>query len=166
MKQDAYQSLVQILEELVSVYNVFFQTLEDEKLALIAFDLKRISEINKTKETFIVKTKAMERDRLARTDAFLQSHQLIGKNLNLTQIVSVLPQDQAAKLRGVQVALDITLSRVRDLNKQNELLTQNAIKFVKRSLNSGAEQVSRTTYKKQGQLETTSSPGKFVSKEV
>ncbi|MGE3973384.1 MAG: flagellar protein FlgN [Bdellovibrionales bacterium] len=166
MKQDAYQSLIQILEELVSVYNVFFNTLEEEKTALISFDLGRITEINQTKEAFITKTKALEKIRQERVETFLSSLNLAGKTINLTQLVDILPKDQGAKLRGVQVALDITLTRVRDYNKQNERLTQNALKIIKHNLNSSPEQASNTTYKKQGTLETNQAPGKFVSKEI
>jgi len=166
MKQDAYQSLILILEELVSVYSAFFDTLEQEKSALIAFDLSRISEINKAKEAFITKTKTLERTRQINTEIFLNELNVTDKNIRLTQIVDRLPKDRGAKLRGVQVALDITLTRVRDLNKQNERLTQNALNIIRHSMNLGGDQVNNTTYRKQGHLEINKLPGKIVSKEA
>ena len=166
--EKAYQNLVSNLEELTKIYRHLLEVVRKEKDLLIQVDLKALEESNKSKEAFLNKLRLLE---IAREKSARELAQLIGadvQNPRLLNIATKLQGVNADRLRSIHATLDLLLTRVTELNRENATYADSALQKLSGALNEVKETVSgKKTYERQGKMTTgPDKAGNFVSKEA
>ena len=164
---DPYQEFAQCLQDLVTVYQHLLATVEEERVALVAFDIPKISEINAKKEALLEKTSNLEKNRRRLASAIQRFFKKPIEATTLLSLAALYDDEKKEYLVTAHKTLDLLLKRLRELNKIVDGLTRSAQKILDttiRSVNGGGP--ASTVYGKQGTLDSGNIPGKFVSKEV
>lgn len=164
---DHFQKLAECLNEHKVVYQHILDVLSAEKNFLILADVPSLIDNNKLKETLLSKSRALEKIRQLRVDHLLES---LGQRLDdksISNLVKILPKENAKQLVEIQAELSQTLQKLRISNQQNEKLVKSAKNAIDSGLKAaGGEGPESKTYQKKGGLETNRTSGKLVSKEV
>lgn len=166
-------SLIKVLEELVGLYGNLFDLLLKEKSYLINAQLELLIECNKTKEAILYKIKKV--DQLRELEAQKIAHNLgltvqPFRLLELANHLKMKNQPQLAELFiQIHKTLTLQIERVKELNQENEVYAQSALK----TLNGAIDDIKQTVvgkkvYGKKGKMSGTSEvqSGNFVSKEA
>lgn len=169
-QEKSYHKLVANLEELTKLYRALLEVARKEKELLIAADIKMLDENNKDKEALLYKIRTQDaaRERYAKEFA----HQLGLDNtvnhrlLDLAKVLHGTPAEQ--RLRTIHSMLEMVVSRVSSLNKENEEYAQSALTALNGAMGNIKETLAgKKTYARQGKMEYgPEKAGNFVRKEA
>lgn len=149
--KDVYQNLCGNLEELVKVYRSLLELVRKEKELLIEADLNLLTDCNHQKETLLHKIKALETQRGQLAQEFARQLGLDGSEIRLLEIARKCSEEKAEKLRSIHAALDIILKRLVDINKENEVFAQSALKNLNGAVDDIKDSLTgKPTYEKRG----------------
>lgn len=169
-QEKSYQKLVANLEELTKLYRQLLEVARKEKDLLIKADIKMLDENNKDKEALLYKIRSQDaaRERYAKEFA----HQLgldNTVNYRLLDLAKTLQGTEAERrLRSIHSMLEMVVSRVHQLNKENEEYAQNALKTLNGAMGNIKDTLAgKNTYARQGKMELgPEKAGNFVRKEI
>jgi flagellar biosynthesis/type III secretory pathway chaperone len=164
----AYQRLIHNLEELTKHYRQILELVRKEKELLIAADVEKLAENNQAKEDLLYKIKTCDsfREKYAKEYAFtIGADSTQPRLLELAQTVGGAEGD---RLRTIHAMLQLLVSRVQTLNKENEEFAQSALSKLGGALDEIKGTLSgKKTYGQKGQIaHGPDKAGNFVSKEV
>jgi len=160
--------LVDSLDVLIKMYRGLLDLVRKEKEILVAADLKLLAESNLAKEQFLSKIRLQEqirmkiaRDLAAEVGGDVETPRLL-------DLAILLPPTDADRLRNLHSALDLLLRRVSALNKENEVLAQNALDNVNGAMESLRESLQeKVTYERKGGLHAQNAHGgQLIRREV
>lgn len=165
----AYQKLEANLEELTKIYRQLLDVVRKEKEILVRADRDALEESNLVKEELLYKLRAQDslRSRYA-----MDLANLVGadaENPRLLELAQKLAGTPAAdRLRVQHSALDMLITRITAINKENEEYTKSALKSLNGALDNIKEALSgKKTYERKGQYKQGPQvSGNFVSKEA
>lgn len=168
-KKNLLNKLVSNLEDLTKSYRQLLELLRKEKEFLTVSDLTNLGESNKNKELLLLRIKAQDtaRERYARELAHAVGTD--SQQPRLLEIAKVLQGDDADRLRVLHATLDLLIRRVYELNKDNELLTKNALAVLGGAMGEIKDTLApKKTYERQGKMTKGSeqAAGNFVSREA
>ncbi len=168
-KNELYTNLVETLDQSVKVYRNLLDLIRKEKDILIGADMAELDESNRAKEAMLVKLKLLEQARMKVARDLAREVDCNVDNPRLLEIASHFEGEPGDRLRNLHSVLDLMLKRVSDLNKENEILVQSALK----TANGAMDQIrdsfqEKTTYQRKGALSpnAVTSSGQLVRKEV
>lgn len=169
-QEKSYQKLVANLEELTKLYRQLLEVVRKEKDLLIAADIQKLGENNKDKEALLQKIRSQDsaRERYAKEFA----HQLGLDNTvtyRLLDLAKALqPSDAENRLRTIHSMLEMVVSRVASLNKENEQYASSALNVLNGAMGNIKETLAgKKTYARQGKMEYgPEKAGNFVRKEA
>lgn len=163
----AFDKLVNVLEEQITVYRHLLETVRKEKEILVSANLDDLNENNRTKEAMLIKIRALEAQRIKCAVDLAQGLGLSSEQPRLLELARHLEEARAEKLRNVHSVLELLLRRVQEFNKQNETLVQSALHNITGAMNAikGTLQ-EKPTYQKKGEVEGQTSAGQLVSREA
>lgn len=163
-----YSQLNQMLEDLVRVYRHLLQVVRKEKQILVAVNLDDLNENNKSKEAMLVKIQDIELARQEVANQLAKKLNIAGPFPKLKDFAQALGSAESERLLSYQSVLELLFKRVQEINKENEVLVNAALK----NINGAMTEIKGTladkpTYKNQGQLnEGVGLPGQLVRKQV
>jgi flagellar biosynthesis/type III secretory pathway chaperone len=165
----AYQKLVNNLEELTKLYRQLLDIVRKEKELLLAADIAKLDENNKDKEALLYKIRTQDsaRERYAKEFA-----RLIGGDTaspRLLDLAKILHgTDEEKRLRTIHSMLEMIVSRVQSLNKENEEYAQSALGILNGAMTNVKETLAgKKTYARKGKMEYgPDRAGNFVKKEA
>ena len=169
MKQRAYENLVQNLEEIVKQYRLLLDCVRKEKELLIQGDIEKLNENNVGKEQFILKIKNLDETRAALATDFAQA---IGANTaepRLLELAQKAGGTEGDRLRTIHSTLELLIKRLMDLNKENAVYAESALKTVSSALDNIKDTITggQKTYQKKGQYQQGSDKsGHLISREA
>lgn len=171
-QEKSYQKLVANLEELTKLYRSLLEACRKEKEFLIAADIEKLNESNRNKEGILYKIRSLDaaRERYAKEFAL----QIGGdtQNPRLLDLAKVLHSqhhhEAEQRLRTIHSMLEMVVTRVAQLNKENEEYAQSALGVLNGALGNIKETLAgKKTYARQGKMEYgPDKAGNFVRKEV
>ncbi|MCB9024957.1 MAG: flagellar protein FlgN [Bdellovibrionaceae bacterium] len=165
-----FEQLVDNLERVVKVYRSLLLVVRQEKDILISANLDDLNENNKTKESVLMQSRSLEKERLEILKNLIEQEKIENKNVSLLELANHLQGVQGEKLRNLNAVLELLIKRVRDINSQNETLIQSALKNITGAMKSIKEMLDENkTYKKKGTISDSQnhqSSGRLVSKQV
>lgn len=165
----SFQKLVLNLEELTKLYRQLLEVVRKEKEFLIAADIHKLDECNKDKEALLYKIRTQDaaRERYAKEFA-----NLIGADTNnprLLDFARILHgTGEEKRLRTLHSMLEMIVTRVQTLNKENEEYAQSALGVLNGALTNVKETLAgKKTYARKGKMEYgPDRAGNFVKKEA
>ena len=168
MKQKAYEKLVQNLEEITKNYRLLLDCVRKEKEFLIQNDIEKLNENNERKEDLILKLKGQDGLRVTyATDLAL----LLGANHvepRLIELAQKMGGVEGDRLRTIHSALELLTKRLIELNKENAIYAESALKTVNSAMQNIKDTLSGPkTYAKKGNYQQGfDQSGHLVSKEA
>ena len=124
VKEKAFEKLVLNLDELVKLYRHLLDLTRKEKEALIEADSEKILELNKQKETHLQKIKLADTLRFKHAKELCVMIKADAENPRLLEIAQKLQGQMGDHLRNLHKTLDMVISRIIEINKDNEELAQ------------------------------------------
>lgn len=165
----AYRELVKSLDQLVTVYRHLLDIVRQENEVLVAADMKKVPEINLSKEKLVHKIKQLD-------DQWQKSAEVLAKKLNfnnmqptLLEIASNFNGEEGKKLQQLHSVLNILVGRISEINKKNEVLVQSVLSHITGAMNSITETLNENpTYGSKGSMEDVNkdAQGRLVQREA
>lgn len=136
------QSLKQHLESEGNAYARLRSILEAEQNALVNWSIADLKEIEEKKEDALAKIQNLERRRHRFLQSIRKDLDRLGlplsvdqENIRLTDIIVLLDQQDASRLRNLQEKLASTVRNVKDANYKNQVLLRRSMEIVNANLN-------------------------------
>ncbi len=168
VKEKAFEKLVSNLEDLIKFYLQLLDLARKEKEALIEADANKILELNSQKELHLQKIKLADTLRFKHAKELCVMIKADSENPRLLEIAQKIPGVMGDQLRNLHKTLDMVITRIIEINKDNELLTQKALQALNGTMNNIKETLSgKKTYERKGNYKQgPEQSGNFVSKEI
>ncbi len=168
VKEKAFEKLVSNLEDLIKFYLQLLDLARKEKEALIEADANKILELNSQKELHLHKIKLADTLRFKHAKELCVMIKADSENPRLLEIAQKIPGIMGDQLRNLHKTLDMVITRIIEINKDNELLTQQALHALNGTMNNIKETLSgKKTYERKGTYKQgPEQSGNFVSKEI
>ncbi len=162
-KNRHYQQLVDGIANIIKVYRLLLDNVLNEKECLIKADIEKLTENNRSKETILLKIRTFENARLKVTRDLAATVGANTEQPRLLEIANFFAGVDGEKLRDQHGVLELLISRVNEVNKENEILAQSALKHIDGALGSLRDTFSeKPVYKKEGSLTTAPQSGRLV----
>ncbi len=163
-----FDLLVVQLNELTKYYSLLLELIKKEKDLLIEAKIDELAESNKTKEALLAKIRAtdLEREKCAYELGLRLG--LAGHFPRLLELAKKATLKEAETLRTIHTTLTTLIERVTDLNQENQLYTESALKTLSIALGDIKNTLGgKKTYARKGKMEDgPNRAGNFVSKEA
>ena len=136
------QRLKQHLESEGRAYGQLQSILAEEQSALVNWSIADLKEIEEKKEEVLSKIQTLERRRHRFLQSIREELEALGlplnanqENIRLTDIIVLLDQQDASRLRNLQEELATTVENVKDANYKNQVLLRRSMEIVNANLN-------------------------------
>ena len=168
MKQRSYEKLVQNLEEITKLYRLLLDCVRKEKDLLIQNNIEVLNENNLRKEDLIVKLKAVDSSRLSYSSDLAAAIGANSAEPRLLELAQRMGGAEGDRLRTIHSALELLTNRLVQLNKENAIYAESALKTVNSAMQNIKDTLSGPkTYQKKGTYQQGhDKSGHLVSKEA
>lgn len=167
-QEKAYQKLSANLDDLVKNYRSLLDLIRKEKDLLIAADIEKLIESNKSKEALLYRLKGLDSGRERYAEELAYQINADTKSPRLLELAQKIGGTAGDKLRNIHSTLDILIKRLTELNKENEEYAQSALQNLNGAVGNIKDTLSgKKTYEKKGKMAYgPEKAGNFVSKEA
>lgn len=166
--QNLFEKLSQSLEEMTKLYRQMLEVVRKERECLVAVNQPEIEACFLQKEELVSKIRLcdMLREKYA---------QNLGVELGvksqvprLLELAQNLPIRNGDLLRQHHASLELVIKRIQEINRENEIVAQNALRVLDGALGDIKETLAgKNTYERKGKYKTgPEQSGHFVSKEA
>ncbi len=166
--EKSFTKLTVNLDELTKLYRSLLEVCRKEKELLIATDIPKLDENNKNKEAILYKIRSQDgaRERYAKELALLIGGDV--QNPRLLELAKILNGPEGDRLRVLHSSLEMLVSRVASLNKENAQYAESALGILNGAMTNIKEALAgKKTYARQGTMECgPDKAGNFVRKEA
>jgi len=165
----SYQSLIQSLDQLVTVYRHLLEAVRRENEALLTADMQALPDINLTKEKLILKVKELDGKWQLSADELAIELEIKINRPRLLDFAAYFKGDEATKLEQLHSVLNMLVNRIVEFNKKNEPLVYSALSHISGAMDSITKTLNENpTYKNSGSLEADNkdAQGRLVQREV
>lgn len=168
VKEKAFEKLVHNLDELIKLYRHLLDLSRKEKEALIEANSEKILDLHKQKETHLQKIKLADTLRFKHAKELCVMIKADAENPRLLEIAQKMPGTMGDHLRALHKTLDMVISRIIEINKDNEILAQKALNALDGTMGNIKETLTgKKTYERKGTYKQgPEQAGNFVSKEA
>lgn len=169
MKQRLFEKLIGNLEDLTKHYRTLLDTVRKEKDLLINTDIEKLNENNFLKEQTLFKIKSLDS---LRVNYATELAQMVGadyKEPRLLEIAQRIGGQEAVRLRQMHSTLEMITKRTVELNKENAIYAESALKNVNAAMNNIKDTFMgpQKTYQKKGVVQSgPNHAGNLVSREA
>lgn len=169
MKQRLFEKLVHNLEDMTKLYRTLLDAVRKEKDFLIKTDIEKINLNNLLKEQTLMKIKSLD---ALRFNYASELAKLVGadfKEPRLLQMSQKIGGAEGDRLRSLHSTLEMITKRVVEINKENAIYAESALKNVDAAMNNIKETFmgSQKTYQKKGTYQPGyDKSGHLVSREA
>jgi hypothetical protein len=164
-----YDQLVQSLNQLVTVYRHLLEAVRREHDALVSARMDDLADINFTKEKLVLKVKSLDEDWQKAADALSAELKINKDKPSLMELAVHCHGEESTKLEQLHSVLNMLVSRIVEINKNNEPLVHAALSHIAGAMGSITQTLNENpTYKNSGNLgsENKDAQGRLVRREV
>lgn len=151
IKDKAFEKLLGNLEELTKQYRALLDCVRKEKDLLIGAEIEKLNENNAHKDQLLLKIRSLDG---LRVNYATELAQIVGADTvqpRLLELAQKLGGAQGERLRSLHSTLEIVITRLNDLNKNNAQYAESALKTVNATMENFKEQLmGQKTYQKKG----------------
>jgi hypothetical protein len=152
MKQRLFEKLVHNLEDMTKHYRTLLDTVRKEKDLLLNTNIEKLNENNVVKEQTLFKIKSLDGLRLNYASELAQ---LIGadhREPRLLEMAKMMGGAESDRLRSLHSTLEIITKRLVEINKENAIYAESALKTVNAAMENIKDTFmgSQKTYQKKG----------------
>ncbi len=169
MKQRLFEKLVNNLEDLTKLYRTLLDAVRKEKELLIKTDIEKLNENNLLKEQTLFKIRSLDGLRLNYATELAQVVGADHKEPRLIDIAQKIGGTESDRLRSIHSTLELISKRLIEINKENALYAESALKNVGAAMQNIKDTFmgNQKTYQKKGTYQQGyDKAGHLVSKEA
>ncbi len=162
------ERLILNLEELTKQYRLLLDLVRKEKQILIDANVELINESNLQKEVLVSKIQELDALRISFANELAQKLNIPNNEVRLLNISRQLGGADGDKLRSQHAALELIIKRLSELNKENSIYAESALRNVGHALDNIKETLmGQKTYQNKGKYQQSGEKsGHLVSKEA
>lgn len=146
-----WDNLVSLMSEMVEIYRAILAISQRKKTALVAADVKELSQLTKGEEGLIIKIGELEAAREKTVSDLASVYALKPKELTLAKAKELAGGEVMAKLEALEQQLVAITGELTPLNKTNTELIQQSLNYVNYNLNLLTQSPAGTNYAAKGQ---------------
>ena len=164
-----FKDLTQVLDKIIKVYRKLLDLVRKEKEYLLEANVAELEENNYAKESFLKKLDELEEKRILLVRELAVKEGFDKEEVRLLDLAVHFQGDVGDKLRKYHSVLVLLLTRLKDLNIENERLVGLALDNVSGAMNSIKDTLKdKATYERKGKTKDQKAglSGNFVSREV
>jgi hypothetical protein len=163
-----FEKLVKNLEELTKNYRHLLELVRSERDVLKESNIQKLNELNQNKENLIQSIQSLDALRVNYATDLAQAVGADTAQPRLLEIAQKLGGPSGDRLRNIHSALELLLSRLFEINRNNAKAAELALNNVNKSLDSFKENLmGQKTYQNKGQYQTgPEKSGHLVSREA
>jgi hypothetical protein len=152
MKQRLFEKLVNNLEEMTKLYRTLLDSVRKEKEFLINTDIEKLNENNVQKEQALYKIRSLDGLRMNYASELAQLVGADHREPRLLEIAQKIGGAEGDRLRTFHSALEMLTKRTMELNKENAVYAESALKNVNAAMQNIKDTFmgSQKTYQKKG----------------
>ena len=159
--------LLDILSQETELYQSMSTVLNKEKDAAIQSEIIALNEAEIEKENILVALGLLERQRRNLVTDLADTLGYSAGDINLTQIVQIVAEPLAGRLRQAKSDLSVLLESVQAANQRNKQLFEHSRELLRGSYNLLSElRAPNPIYYRTGTIQNTSASGKCVCDEI
>ena len=168
LRKIAYDKLLANLEDMLKQYRQLLDLVRKEKDLLITSNIEQLNENNTQKELAITKIKALDALRMNYASELAHAVQADSVQPRLLEIAQKMGGPEAERLRTLQAALEMVIKRLSEINKNNTVYAESALKTVGTALDKFKDLLTGPkNYQNKGKYKKSSdSSGHLVKKEA
>lgn len=155
-------NLARLLDKEAEIYEKLLEISERKTKIIVESKVAELESIVKEEQDHIAEIAKLEEERESLVQSAAESTGKDAKELNITELVSMLPDDEAAKLKNSSRNISMILNNLKNINEINGKLIKNALEYINFSINllSGSS-VSVSNYENTGDLKGQKSRSMF-----
>jgi flagellar biosynthesis/type III secretory pathway chaperone len=159
--------LLDILSQETEMYQAMSTVLNKEKDAAIQSEIIALNEAEIEKENILVALGLLERQRRNLVADLADTLGYSAQDINLTQIVQIVDEPLAGRLRRTKSDLSALLESVQAANQRNKQIFEHSQALLRGSFNLLSElRAPNPIYYRTGTMQNTSASGKCVCDEI
>ena len=159
--------LLDILSQETEMYQEMSTVLNKEKDAAVQSEIIALNEAEIEKENLLVALGLLERQRRNLVTDLANTLGYSGQDINLTQIVQIVAEPLAGRLRQAKSDLSDLLRSVQAANQRNKKLFEHSREILRGSFNLLSElRAPNPIYYRTGTIQNTTASGKCVCDEI
>jgi hypothetical protein len=168
VSKEHLDKLDQNLDGIIKVYRHLLSLVRKEREILVSAVLDDLNQNNRAKETTLIRAKQLEAERIEIVKKLALSEGLDAETAKLLDFARHFGGETGDRLRQMHSVLDLLLKRVKEFNRQNEVLVNSALETVTGAMTNIRETISeKRTYQQGGKLQSAQAEsGQLVSKEA
>lgn len=160
------EKLISNLEDLTKQYRLLLDLVRKEKQILIDADTDLINESNFQKEILLNKIYELDALRIQSALEVAQKLNISSDEARLLNLARQIGGAHGDKLRSQHAALEMILKRLAEINKENAIYADSALRNVTGALNSIKESLIGPQNYKKDKYQKSAKPSHLVSKEA
>ncbi len=141
-----WQSLVDVLEEMLGLYRRLLELGEEKRTLLVQAKPGELEAINRLEESLVIKGSEMENRRAKATAVILTTLGLSQDRATLNDLITLAEPDAADRLGSASRDIGAVLRELGRINMINAKLTEQALAFVNYNLNLLTRSQAESTY--------------------
>lgn len=160
--------LIGVLDDLIKQYRLLLDLVRKEKEILIAADIEALSEINQSKDNYVITIRSLDAQRIKYVESIGYDLNIATEQLRLLEIAKLVPDEIANRFRSQHATLDLIIRRLSEINKENSVYAESALRNVNGAMENLKDTITgKTTYQHQGKYQRSpESAGHLVRKEA
>jgi hypothetical protein len=132
-QQDAVEKVIKdlsnIIEDEVKAFQLLLETLLEQQASILRGDALSVSKSNNEVERLVAETKKLEKERRGISQDLSRCFELQCE-LTLTQIIPVVEERYAARLKELKDIIHVLSEKIQSTNRRNRYLLEHSLQFV------------------------------------
>lgn len=128
--QDAFESVVGLLQEEVEAHRRLLELAREEQRALVRGDIAELQRVVAAQEEVVGQVRGLERARMQLLELLAERVERPVEHLSLRELVAACPPDVGQRLEEQREQLVGVLQELADVNKANALLVRAHLEYV------------------------------------
>lgn len=155
-------SLTKVLERETQIYTELLTLVKETQQALIDNHMDGLNKCLDAKQELLAKAAKLEEMRQNHLDQLLEIFQLEREKGNLTNLIERVPQEFKGKLTACQQQLQQLVDDINEINRQNEVLIKDSLKFIDYNMSILTGQEETRTYNNKPKDSEQKAKGKSI----
>lgn len=164
---DQIKTLIEILTAEQSLYEDILQKIREENEALLSMDSDALLAVTKTKDTLVLRLKALEESRETVTKQIADAAGLSYDTIDLRTIVSLFPGETGTVLESLRSIISSLVTQCRSENERNKKVLSTGAKVLSDALHFFHQALSSPpVYEETKKVRVKSTSGAVLSRQA
>lgn len=135
MNTSLTDKLLEVLNKESAIYEGILKLSKEKTDAIVAGKISELENITRLEQSIILKLGKLEGERESIVENLASGLNIKATDITLTNLINMLPEDEAKKLKNYQEGFAEILEKLREANMLNSKLIRNSLEYIDFSIN-------------------------------